>query len=140
MNSINKIKERFKNIIDKEINRTKKELNIYVQKMIDNDSYYGLGGMHSRYEKAIERREKHLEELTQLNEQSCGKTVMLEKLTVYPFFCPNCQLQVMLNLNTYRNKREETIDCPICYRPIYKTCRCKSWNIEKGSEYVEKNR
>ena len=36
MNSINKIKERLKKIIDSEINRTKKELNIYVQKMIDN--------------------------------------------------------------------------------------------------------
>lgn len=140
MNSINKIKERFKNIISNEIARTEKELNIFIQKMSDNDSYYGLGGMHSRYEKAIERREKHLEELSQLNKQSCGKTVMLEKLTVYPFFCPNCQLQVMLDLKVFRNKREETIDCPVCYRPIYMTCSSKTWNIEKDSEYAEMKR
>lgn len=140
MNSIDKIKERFEKIIDDEIARTEKELCEYVRKQNENISYSGFGGMYSRYEKAIERRKNHLEELKQLNKQNCGKTVMLEKLTVYPFFCPNCQLRVMLNHNTYRNKREETIDCPVCYRPIYKTCRSKSWNIEKGSEYAEMNR
>lgn len=139
MVSIKVIKQRIAAVIDREIEIAKKEAAEFEQKKKDNDYVYGLGGWHRQFEKAQERREQHIEELEALKTAQ-GAAVILEKLKLYPFYCPDCQQVIYLDDSRVKNYRNDTIDCPLCERPIYRSAACVEWNIQKNSRYAHKQR
>ena len=131
MNRIDKIKERISSIIHKEEQQTLAEIVKLKNKQASNMSYYGLGGPYQRYETAISRRKTHLIELDAIKKAQ-GKSVIMEKLRLYAYYCPTCQEKIYL---TY--KQPETVNCPICMRTIFRSGLHTEWNIEKDSQFIK---
>ena len=67
MYSMNKIKGQISKVIHREVQRTQKEIETLRETQRSNMSSYGIGGPYGRYEKAIARRQEHLDELEALN-------------------------------------------------------------------------
>lgn len=135
MVSIEKIKARIAAVIDREIAIAQKEIAEFEEKIYGNEQFYGLGGWHTQFSKAKERRENHIEELEALKKAQ-GGSVILDDLKLYPFYCPSCQRTVYLDDSAVKNYRENTIDCPLCTRPIYRSGQYVVWKIQRGSRYV----
>lgn len=137
MNTIQEIKRRIHRVIEIERDITQREIDDFETKMHDNDFVYGLGGFHDRYEKCIEKRQAHLDELEAIDKQA-GSALLTETLVLYPFWCPTCQLEILLRGSQCRNTLEgDVIDCPICSRTLWRSARSKHWEIVKGSEKAE---
>ena len=134
MVSIEKIKARIAAVIDREIARAQKEIEEFEQKIHDNEDWYGLGGWYTQFNKAKERREKHIEDLEALK-MTQARTVKLETLKLYPWYCPSCQEVIYTTDSRPKHFANGTIDCPRCERPIYKAANWTTWNIEAGSKY-----
>lgn len=130
MQKITKIKSRLKNILIAEAQRTSNEMDELRQKQHDNMSYYGSGGPYYRYEKAIERRKEHLNEL-ETTKRALDNVVVLENLRLFGYFCPSCGEKVYL-----QTRNPETVYCPLCERKIYQDGRYTEWKIQKGSQYT----
>lgn len=135
MVSIQVIKRRIDAVICREIAIASKEAEDFNRKKRENMAAYGLGGWYRQFEKAEERRKEHIEALEALRKAQ-GTAVILEDMRLYPFFCPSCQRTVYLDDMAVKNYREETIDCPICTRPIYRAAKCIEWKVQKGSRYA----
>ena len=131
MKRIEKIKERISSIIHKEENQTLVEIEELRNKQAASMSYYGVGGPYQRYETAISKRKNHLKELDALMKAQ-GKSVIMEKLRLYGYYCPSCEEKIYL---TY--KQPEKVDCPICMRTIFRSGLHTEWNIEKESQYTK---
>lgn len=127
MKPITAVKEQISDIINKEIEKTQKEIEDFERKIRDNEGYYGMGGWYTQFNKAKERREKHLEELEALKKTQGGYAV-LDNVTMYAYGCPNCQIKVLLS-SAYGEK----VYCPVCERPIYKASEREVMKIERGS-------
>lgn len=127
MKPIAEVKRRINDIIDREIEKTEKEIEDFERKINDNESYYGLGGWYTQFNKAKERREEHLEELEALKKTQGGYTV-LDDVTMYAYGCPACMIKVLLS-----SEYGEKVYCPICERPIYKTSEREVMKVERGS-------
>ena len=136
MVSIEKIRQRIEAVINREIAIAQKEIAEFEEKIYGNEQFYGLGGWYTQFNKAKERRERHIEELEALKKVQ-GKAVVLETMRLYPYYCPACQLQVTLNDNRERNYMEHTIDCPVCTRPIYKSAHYIEWQVQVDSKYAK---
>jgi len=140
MNTINEIKRRIHRVIEIERGITEREIEDFQTKLHDNDYVYGLGGFHDRYEKCIEKREEHLEQLDAIDKQA-GSALVTEKLVLYPFWCPSCQMEILLRSSTCRHTMDgDVIDCPVCQRTLWRSARSKHWDIVRGSEQSEVNR
>ena len=134
MVSIEKIKQRIEAVINREIAIAQKEIAEFEEKIYGNEQFYGLGGWYTQFNKAKERRERHIEDLEALKSAQ-GRAVKLETMRLYPYYCPACQLQVLLNDNRERNYMEHTIDRPVCTRPIYRSAHYTEWQVQQGSKY-----
>ena len=135
MVSIEKIKQRIEALIDREIAITQKEITEFEEKIRGNGQCYGLGGWDTQFNKAKERRETHIEDLEALK-KSQGGAVILDNMKLYPFYCPSCQRTIYLDDSAVKNYRENTIDCPLCTRPIYRSAKYIEWKIQRGSRYA----
>lgn len=136
MRSLAEIQKSIQRIINKEIAITQRELEEYEEKIRDNDEYYGIGGWHTQFEKAKQRREDHLDELEALAKKQ-GTPIVLQEMKLYPWYCPSCQETFYTENSRPQNFRNNTIDCPRCTRPIYKAGRYTSWKVQAGSKYTE---
>lgn len=136
MRSIAEIQQSIARVIEKEKAITRKEIEDFEKKIHDNEQYYGLGGRYRQFEKAKERREQHLEELEALEKQQ-GSLVVLETLRLYPWYCPSCRENTYTTDRRPKNFYNDTIDCPRCGRPIYRSARYTSWKVQAGSKYNE---
>ena len=138
MNKIEEIKRRINRVIDIEVGITTRERDEFEQKRSDNESYYGLGGPYRRYSKCIQEREDHLEELEALRKQSGAGLQLTEKLRLYPWYCPSCQMTTYLDDSRSRyGGNSEIIDCPICQRTLYRAANYVTWDTVKGSRHAE---
>lgn len=135
MVSIEKIKARIAAVIDREIAIAQKEIAEFEEKIYGNEQFYGLGGWYTQFNKAKERRENHIEELEALK-RAQGGSVILDNFKLYPFYCPSCQRTIYLDDNAVKNYRENTIDCPLCTRPIYRSAQYVEWKIQRGSRHA----
>ena len=135
MVSIEKIKQHIESVIDREIAITQKEITEFEEKIHGNEQCYGLGGWYNQFNKAKERREVHVEELKALK-KSQGGAVILDNMKLYPFYCPSCQRTIYLDDSAVKNYREDTIDCPLCTRPICRSAKYIEWKIQRGSRYA----
>ena len=133
MKTIDDIRQRVAQIIKKEIEKTKREIADFEQKIKDNEVYYGGGGWYTQFEKAKERREKYLKELRAFGEAQAG-AVVLDTLYIYSYYCPRCVLRVMLS-SSYGEK----VDCPKCGRPIYKCNDGEEMQVKRGSRIARVN-
>ena len=88
MVSIEKIKARIAAVIDREIAIAQKEIEEFEQKIHDIEEWYGMGGWYTQFEKAKQRRERHIEDLEALKSAQ-ARTVKLETLKLYPWYCPS---------------------------------------------------
>lgn len=136
MVSIEKIKARIAAVIDREMAIAQKEIEEFEQKIYDNEEWYGLGGRYTQFTKAKERRERHIEDLEALKSAQV-RTVRLETLKLYPWYCPSCQEVIYTTDSRPKHFMNGTIDCPRCMRPIYKAAKWTTWNVEAGSKYNE---
>lgn len=136
MVSIQTIKQRIAAVIDREIEIAKREAAEFEQKKYDNEYTYGLGGWYRQFEKAQERRKEHIKELEALKVAQ-GAAVILENLKLYPFYCPDCQHITYLEDSRVKHYMNETIDCPLCTRPIYRSAQYVEWKVQKGSRYAQ---
>lgn len=136
MRSTAEVKKSIARVIDKEIAITQKEIAEFEEKIYGNEQFYGLGGWYTQFNKAKKRREQHIEELEALK-QAQGKAVILQPMRLYPYYCPACQLEVLLNDRRERNYVEHTIDCQVCTRPIYKSAHYIEWQVQAGSRYAK---
>lgn len=136
MRSIVEIQKSMQRVIDKEIAITQKELEEYEEKIHDNNEYYGLGGWHTQFEKARQRRKDHLDELEALAKMQ-DSPVVLQELKLYPWYCPSCMETTYTTDGRPQNYHNNTIDCPRCTRPIYRAARYTTWKVQKGSKYNE---
>lgn len=136
MVSIEKIKARIAAVIDREIAIAQKEIEEFEQKIHDNEEWYGLGGWYTQFEKAKQRRERHIEDLEALKSAQ-ARTVKLETLKLYPWYCPSCQEVIYTTDSRPKHFMNNTIDCPRCLRPIYKAANWTTWNVEAGSKYSD---
>ena len=127
MRSIAEVKKRINDIINREIEKTRKEIEDFERKIDDNEGYYGLGGWYTQFTKAKERREKHLEELEALKKTQGGYTV-LDTVIMYAYSCRKCQMKVLLS-----SGYGEKVYCPVCEMPIYKSSEREVMKIERGS-------
>lgn len=130
MKKIEIIKEHIFTIIQKEEIKTQSEMEELSRKQHANMSFYGIGGFYQRYERAIDRRKKHLSELENLRKAQ-NSVVCLEPLRLYGYFCPSCQEKIYL-----QERSPETVDCPICSRRIYKDGIYTEWNVQKNSRFT----
>lgn len=138
MNSIQEIKRRIQRVIDIEKGITQREIDEYNQKKYDQEAVFGLGGFYDRYEKCVEKREKHMEELEALEVNAGGHLIITDTMTMYPFYCPDCQLELLLrDQRTRYTGLGEVVDCPLCGRPLYRSAKKKTWEIVRGSEHAE---
>ena len=135
MLGIKKLRQRIAAIISKEEAKVRAEIEEFKYKQYGNEQVYGCGGWYTQYEKAINRRREYLEDLEALSKAQ-GRAVTLEKLRLYPFCCPSCQITVNLDDNRVKNYMNNTIDCPICTRPIYRAAKYVEYDVEKGSKYT----
>lgn len=141
MNSISEIRKRINRVIDNEIELTTKERDKFEEKMHDEESYYGFGGQYQRFERCMQKREKHLEELEQLRDQSSAGLQMTETLRLYPWACPSCEMVIYLTDGRSRyGLGSEIVDCPICQRTLYRSGYSTKWDVVKGSKYTETHR
>lgn len=140
MNTIQEIKRRIHRVIEIERGITQREIDEYNQKKHDQEAVFGLGGFYDRYEKCIEKRQAHLDELEAIDKQA-GSALLTETLVLYPFWCPTCQLEILLRGSQCRHTLEgDVIDCPICSRTLWRSARSRHWEVVKGSEKVEVSR
>lgn len=141
MNTINEIRRRIGRVIDNEVALTEKELETFTQKQHDEASYWGIGGNYRRYEICINKRQAHLDELEILRRQSGEGLQVTEKLQLYPWACPSCEMVLYLTDNRSRHGGgSEIIDCPICQRTLYRAGNYTTWETIKGSRKTELNR
>ena len=133
MHTIQDVKQRIHKLIQKEISKCKKEIDEYEHKIRDNAIVYGGGGWYTQFEKAKKRREDFIEELQGL-ERSQGTTVILDEINIYSYYCPNCQIKVMLN-----GRYGETVTCPVCERRIYRANDIEVMKVARGSRVAKVN-
>lgn len=132
MKTNEQIKAAILNVIDKDIARTEKELEEYEQKLRDNESYYGCGGFYRRFEKCIEKRERHIEDIKEMR-KTFGVAVQTDRVTVWSYYCPTCQTKVMLSSSFGK----DVVDCPVCRRTIYKANSKEYFDVVRGSRFCE---
>lgn len=138
MNSIAEIMRRIRRVIDIEIGITQREAEKFEEKKHAEESYWGIGGNYRRYEKCVEAREKHIEELEALKKQSLQDIQLTEELKLYPWSCPSCQMIIYLeNSKSRYGGNSEIIDCPVCSRTLYRSGHYTTWQIVKGSRRTE---
>lgn len=138
MNKIEEIKRRINRVIDIEVGITERERDEFEQKRSDNESWYGLGGPYDRYTKCIESRERHLEELEALRSQASHGLQLTEKLKLWPWWCPSCQMTIYLDDSRCRyGGTSEIIDCPLCQRTLYRSAHYVTWDAVQGSRHAE---
>ena len=140
MNTIEEIKRRIQRVIDIEKGITRREREEFVEKREAQSTYFGVGGFYRRHDRLVDDRDKHLEELDQLSHQT-GSAIKTEKLTMYAWYCPDCNIRIMLNAPSCRHAfGKDAIDCPICQRTLFRDGARTSWTIASGSEYTEPER
>lgn len=130
MKELNKVKERISNIISREMQKINEEIEKLQRTQSSNMSVYGIGGPYRRYEKAISKRQELLSELESL-QKAQGKSVVLEPLHLYGYYCPTCSEKIYLS-----SRSPETVHCPICDRRIYLDGMYTEWSVAKGSQYT----
>ena len=108
------IKERIQEIIDERRKQLAKEVELYERKMRDTASYYGVGGLYARQEKAKEERERQLEELEEFAYQ-LKRTKKIRSLKVYAFGCRSCGCACMTTIEPFDAWHE----CPTCRQMIH---------------------
>ena len=135
MNHIAVIMIRIRRIIRKEEALTIKERDEFERKMLDEESYWGIGRNYGRFQKCKEKRENHLEELRQL-ECDLERARVTEKKILYPWYCPNCNMRVLLESSASRRNTGsgDIIDCPVCQRTLYRAARHIEIDVVRGSE------
>lgn len=125
--SVADVRQQISKIIVREIEKTKKEISEFEQKIHDNEVYYGFGGWYTQYEKAKDRRERLLKELEALKKTQ-GQFTVLDNVTMYAYYCNRCAIKVLLS-----SKYGEKVYCPVCEMPIYESSECEVMKIERGS-------
>ena len=135
MNKIEVIRERIERVIKQEEDITQRELEKWSRKKHDEESYWGIGGNYRRYEKLEESRQEHLQELKALR-KGFGSVQETEELTLYPWYCPDCQLTVYLADSSSRN-HNDIIDCPICNRTLFRAAKRIRWQTIRGSRRAD---
>ena len=78
MHTIQDVKQRIHELIQKEIAKCNKEIEEFERKISDNAIVYGGGGWCTQFEKAKKRREDFIEELQGL-ERAQGTAVILTR-------------------------------------------------------------
>ena len=134
MNNLIKIKERINNIICKEEQKIEAEIENLRHTQSSNVAVYGVGGPYHRYEKAIHMRQELLSELEALKKAQ-GKSVVLEPLYLYGYYCPTCSEKIYLS-----SRSPETVHCPLCGRRIYLDGMYTEWSVAKGSQHTRLRR
>ena len=127
MHTIQDVKQRIHELIQKEIAKCNKEIEEFEHKIRDNAIAYGGGGWCTQFEKAKKRREDFIEELQGL-ERAQGTAVILDEISIYSYSCPTCQIKVMLN-----GGYGETVTCPVCERRIYRANDSEVMKVARGS-------
>lgn len=130
MNRLIKIKERISIILYREEQKIQAEIENLRRTQSSNMSVYGIGGPYRRYEKAISKRQELLSELEAL-QKAQGKSVVLEPLHLYGYYCPTCSEKIYLS-----SRSPETVRCPLCDRRIYLDGIYTEWSVAKGSQYT----
>lgn len=131
MNSIEVIQERIRRVIRIEREITQRERDEFAQKKYDEEAYWGVGGNYSRFQKCQQKREEHLQDLDKL-ERCVGEYRPTEDLTLYPFYCPTCQMTTYLDAKMSRGGRD-IVDCPVCNRTLFRSADSVTWETIKGS-------
>lgn len=139
MTNLQIIIERMRRVLRIEKDITERERDQFEEKKHDEESYWGVGGNYCRYEKCVDQREAHLEELEALDKLIRDGAQPTEKLQLYPWYCPTCQDLIYLNDSRCRrtNTGTDIIDCPICQRTLYRGGVKTTWDVIKGSKYTE---
>lgn len=135
MRTIEDIKGRVSQIINKEIEKTEREIADFAEKIRGNEYCYGGGGWNTQFTKAKERRERYLEELKTFGRNTDGERVILDTIYVYSYYCPSCATKVTLNAGY-----GEKVTCPICERTIYRSSEREEMQIKRGSRRAKLNR
>ena len=132
MRTISDVRARVQQIIEKEIVKTEKEIADFEEKIHDNEAYYGGGGWYTQFAKAKERREAYLEELKAFSKSSGGASVITDEVYIHSYYCPSCNIKVMLTAGF-----GEKVECPVCTRPIYKDNDGEVMKIVRGSRLAK---
>lgn len=132
MRTISDVRARVQQIIEKEIAKTEKEIVDFKEKIHDNEAYYGGGGWYTQFTKAKERREAYLEELKAFSKSSGGASVITDEVYIHSYYCPSCNIKVMLTAGF-----GEKVECPVCTRPIYKANDGEVMKIVRGSRLAK---
>jgi len=132
MKSMEVIRQRLLRVLKIEQSITERERDEFKQKKHDEESYYGIGGNYSRYEKCQQKREDHLRELKRL-EKNLETYRPTDELKLYPWFCPTCRMRIFLESSASRGVNE-VVDCPVCSRTIFRAAKSTTWEIIRGSE------
>lgn len=85
MHTIQDVKQRIHELIQKEIVKCNKEIEEFEHKIRDNAIAYGGGGWCTQFEKAKKRREDFIEELQGL-ERAQGTAVILDEISIYSYW------------------------------------------------------
>lgn len=133
MHTIQDVKQRIHELIQKEIAKCNKEIEEFEHKIRDNAIAYGGGGWYTQFEKAKKRREDFIEELQGL-ERAQGTAVILDEISIYSYSCPTCQIKVMLN-----GGYGETVTCPVCERRIYRANDGEVMKVARDSRQAKVN-
>lgn len=131
MRTIADVKARIHDIIQKEIDKSNREVAEFERKIYENSVYYGDGGWATQFEKAKKRREDYIDELKALRKAQ-GTDTVTDEVTMYAYSCPTCALKVMLN-----GSYGETVVCPVCERRIYKASDYETMKVVRGSRMAK---
>lgn len=104
------IQEQIQGIIDKRLERLKKEIEDFQEKKDDAEYVYGLGGGQAqRYEECIKKRRQEIMELTSMANSYGGPIITTAKSERYRYTC-SCGGQI----ETREPIPREWADCPFC--------------------------
>lgn len=133
MRGIEKMKARVADLINKEIQKTQKEIAEFEDKIHDNEVYYGCGGWYTQFNNAKVRREEYLEQLQHFADQQ-GTTVQVDTIYLHSYYCRRCNTKISLDSNY-----GEKVHCPVCEMPIYKCNDGEEMKIVRGSRIAKVN-
>lgn len=132
LNGISWLKQRLSALIEREIKKAADDIKECDQNIYDNEAYYGLGGGHAtQYEKAKQRRKEYIEQLEALK-KSHGEAVILDEITLYKYYCPDCKEAILMN-----HRVKNMIDCPLCQRTLFLSNDYENMKIVRGSRFCK---
>lgn len=107
------------------------EIRDWNEKIRGTMSYYGCGGAYERQVRAKEKRERELEDLNRFEHQLLWKTVDIDHVRVYTWYCRECGAVTM----TTRFTSGDWHECGSCRHMLFRNVRDMQIDVTSDCDF-----